>query len=178
MASETSIAATTASAARRSVDITRLLIACPDRPGIVAAVSRFLAESGANIVHSDQHSTDPEGGEFFMRMEFNLPMDDGERVAFERRFGDGVARRFDMRWWMRRAARPLRTAIFVSRYDHCLLDLLWRWRRGELPIDIVHVVSNHPDLEPDVANFGVPFTHIPVSKDTKPAAEQQQLELL
>ena len=73
---------------------------------------------------------------------------------------------------------PFRVAMFVSRHDHCLLDLLWRWRRSELPIDVVHVVSNHPDLADEVAAFGVPYVHMPVTKPTKPEAEQQQLELL
>ena len=161
-----------------AVDITRLLISCPDQPGIVAAVSQFLAESGANIVHSDQHSTDPEGGEFFMRMEFNLPLTDAERSAFEQGFQETVAEQFGMRWWMRRAQDRLRLALFVSRYDHCLLDLLWRARRGELELDVGLVISNHPDLAEDVRAFGVPYVHIPVTRECKPEAERRQIELL
>src|SRR3954469_918558 len=99
--------------------ITRLLIDCPDRPGIVAAVSRFLAGSGANIVDSSQHSTDPEGGSFYMRMEFTLALDgEGDRAAFEARFAQEVAEPFAMTWRMADARRPKRMAILVSRYDH------------------------------------------------------------
>jgi formyltetrahydrofolate deformylase len=161
-----------------AVDITRLLISCPDQPGIVAAVSQFLAESGANIVHSDQHSTDPEGGEFFMRMEFNLPLTDAERSAFEQGFQETVAEQFGMRWWMRRAQDRLRLALFVSRYDHCLLDLLWRWRRGELDAEITMVCSNHETSRADVETFGLPFHHVPVTPGDKPAAEAALTELV
>jgi formyltetrahydrofolate deformylase len=150
---------------------TRLLIACRDRPGIVAAVSRFLHEAGANIVSSAQHSTDPRDGRFFMRMEFT-----GEAPAD--RFGLTVAQPFDMTWRMWESGRPKRVAVLVSRYDHCLLDLLWRSRRGELEAEIGIVVSNHPDLQRDVEAFGIPYHHVPVTKDTKPEAEAALLELV
>jgi formyltetrahydrofolate deformylase len=161
----------------------RLLISCADRPGIVAAVSRFLAESGANIVRSDQYSTDPVGGAFFLRMEFTLPADGaaGDAAAGDRfgeRFGAVVAEPFAMTWRLWNAAVKKRAALLVSRYDHCLLDLLWRWRRDELGADIVLVVSNHPDLRPDVESFGLPYHHVPVEKGRKAEAEAQLLELL
>ena len=156
--------------------ITRLLISCADRPGIVAAVSRFLHEAGANIVSSDQHTTDPEGGSFFMRMEFTLPMDRAEHAEFERRFATAVAEPFAMHWQMWQVSTPKRIAVMVSRYDHCLLDILWRHRRGELEGDIGLVVSNHPDLQADVEAFGIPFEHVPVEKGRK--AEAQILEYL
>ena len=105
----------------------RLLISCPDRHGIVAAVSGFLAARDANIVRSDQHSTDPEGGTFFMRMAFTLPALDAD---FAEAFGTEVGERFAMDWRLADAARPKRVAVLVSREDHCLLDLLWRWRRS------------------------------------------------
>ena len=156
----------------------RLLIVCPDGPGIVAATSTFLYEHGANIVDSAQHSTDPTGGTFFMRMEFQLDgLDDGQS-EFERAFGDAVAERFDMTWRLSSSAKPKRVAILVSRYEHCLLDLLWRWRRNEIDAEITHVVSNHPDLEADVRSFGLPYSFIPVERDRKPEAEEQLLELL
>jgi len=158
--------------------ITRLLISCADRPGIVAAVSRFLHEAGANIVSSDQHTTDPEGGSFFMRMEFTLPMDRAEHAEFERRFATAVAEPFAMHWQMWQVSTPKRIAVMVSRYDHCLLDILWRHRRGELEGDIGLVVSNHPDLRADVEAFGIPFEHVPVEKGRKAEAEQRQLALL
>jgi formyltetrahydrofolate deformylase len=154
----------------------RLLISCPDRPGIVAAVSRFLFESGANIVRSDQYSTDPEGGTFFLRMEFALPERRLELIYEQ--FGLEVAERFNMTWRIWHAHKPKRVVVMVSRYDHCLLELLWRWRRGELGAEVVLVASNHPDLRGEVESFGVPYHHIPVGADNKPEAEAQLLELL
>jgi formyltetrahydrofolate deformylase len=159
-----------------SAPLVRLLISCPDRPGIVAAVSSFLSEVGTNIVSSHQHSTDPQGGTFFMRMEF-LP--DGLSLErLEARFAAEVGERFGMDWRMWDASRRKRMAILVSRYDHCLLDLLWRWRRGQLEADVVAVVSNHPDLRTDVEAFGLPFHHVPVARGEKPVAEARLLELL
>jgi formyltetrahydrofolate deformylase len=154
----------------------RLLISCPDRPGIVAAVSRFLFESGANIVRSDQYSTDPVGGTFFLRMEFALAPD--RREGLGERFGLKVAEPFAMTWRLWDAGRPKRLAVMVSRYDHCLLDLLWRWRRRQLDAELVMVVSNHPDLRGDAELFDVPYHHVPVEKDRKAQAEAEQLELL
>jgi formyltetrahydrofolate deformylase len=153
----------------------RLLISCPDRHGIVAAVSGFLAARGANIVSSAQYSTDPEGGAFFMRMAFAIEDIDGD---FAQAFAAEVAERFSMDWRLDDAARAKRVAILVSREDHCLLDLLWRWRRGELHCDIPLVISNHPDSADDVATFGVRYEHVPVVKGEKPAAEAAMLELL
>ena len=112
----------------------RLLITCPDRHGIVAAVAGFLADSGANIITSDQHSTDPEGGEFFMRMEFTL--EHGDFDALGRAFAQEVGERLDMEWRLTDADTPKQMAILVSREDHCLVDLLWRHRRGELDAEI------------------------------------------
>jgi formyltetrahydrofolate deformylase len=153
----------------------RLLISCPDRHGIVAAVSGFLAARDANIVSSAQHSTDPEGGAFFMRMAFTI---DAIGEDFARAFATEVAERFAMDWRLDDAARPKRVAILVSREDHCLLDLLWRRRRGELHCEIPLVISNHPDHAADVAAFGVRYEHVPVAKGDKPAAEARMLELL
>jgi formyltetrahydrofolate deformylase len=153
----------------------RLLISCPDRHGIVAAVSGFLAARDANIVSSAQHSTDPEGGAFFMRMAFTIDAI-GEDLAGA--FATEVAERFAMDWRLDDAARPKRVAVLVSREDHCLLDLLWRRRRGELHCEIPLVISNHPDHAADVAAFGVRYEHVPVTKGDKPAAEARMLELL
>jgi formyltetrahydrofolate deformylase len=156
----------------------RLLVSCPDGHGIVAAVAGLLSELGANIVTSDQHSTDPEGGRFFLRMEFHLEGLEGARQELERRFGDEVAARFGMSWGISYPAEAKRVALLVSRRDHCLLDLLWRWRRGDLPCEIACVISNHRDCAESVEAFGVPFHHVPVTRDSKPAAEQQILDLL
>jgi formyltetrahydrofolate deformylase len=156
----------------------RLLISCPDRRGIVAAVSRFLFEQGANILDADQHSTDPEGGTFFMRMEFHLDGLEGRLDELRRAFAAEVAEQLEMEWTIAESSRRKRMAILVSREDHCLLDLLWRWRSGELDADVDLVISNHRDVEADVEGFGVPFVHVPVTRETKPAAEQEMLEHL
>jgi formyltetrahydrofolate deformylase len=155
----------------------RLLIACADGPGIVAAVSRFLFEHGANIVSSDQHSTHPREGTFFMRSAFYLPAIDSERAAFEAAF-DELAERFGMRWRIAYARDRRRVALMASREGHCLLDLLWRNRRGELEMDIDCVISNHEVLRAEVEALGVRFVHIPVTRDTKRQAELQALERL
>jgi formyltetrahydrofolate deformylase len=155
----------------------RLLVSCADRPGIVAAVSRFLLEAGANIIHSDQHSSDPWGGEFFLRMEFALP-EGADPDALRTAFGRGVADAFGMTWTLWDVARRKRVAILVSRYDHALQELLWRWRRVELHADVTLVASNHDDLRGDVEGFGLPFHHVPVDPARKPEAEQALLDLL
>jgi formyltetrahydrofolate deformylase len=155
--------------------VARLLISCADRSGIVAAVSGCLAEAGANIIQSNQYSTDPEGGRFYMRLEFAVEADGLE--AFRRSF-QAIAQRFGMQSRLWHSGQRKRVALMVSRPDHCLLDLLWRWRRGELDCDIPLVVSNHEDLRADVAMFGVRYVHIPVAREAKPAAEARLLEIL
>src|SRR5579875_2563724 len=158
-------------------DIGRLLVSCPDRPGIVAAVSRFLYERGANILQSHQYSTDPSGGTFFLLVEFHLPGLNG-------RFGDvgsefaALAQSFGMRWTMTRAAELKRMAIFVSKAGHALQELLWRARSGELNADIRMVVSNHRDLAETVEGWDIPFRHVPVSPETRDEAEAAALKLL
>jgi formyltetrahydrofolate deformylase len=154
----------------------RLLITCPDRHGIVAAVAGFLADSGANIISSDQHSTDPEGGEFFMRMEFNLAQ--GDLASLGHAFEQEVAERLDMRWRLTDAGRPKRMAVLVSREDHCLVDLLWRHRRGDLDAEIALVASNHPDLRADVEGFGIPYHHVPVNRTHPPRKAESEARLL
>jgi formyltetrahydrofolate deformylase len=154
----------------------RLLVGCPDRPGIVAAVSGFLFDLGANIVSSHQYSSDPSGGRFFLRTEFFLP-DGVNRDELGERFGREVAERFEMEWHVRWWGERRRVAILVSRHEHCLLDLLWRRRREELDTEIVAVISNHPDLEAETLAAGVPFHHVPVS-DGKDRAEARMAELL
>jgi formyltetrahydrofolate deformylase len=160
-----------------TADVGRLLVSCPDRHGIVAAVASFFAESGANIVASDQYSTDPEGGAFFLRMEFHLEGLGARRDRLAAEFAP-IAEEFDMDWRIAFPGSHKRVALLASRYEHCLLDLLWRWRRGELDCDVVGVVSNHPDLERDVASFDVPYYHIPVSEGQKAEGEARMLELL
>ena len=155
--------------------IARLLISCADREEIVADVSGALAQLGANIIQSDQYSTDPEGGQFFMRLEFRLGADQLE--VLPARFSE-VAQRFGMSFSLAHSGQRKRVALMVSRPDHCLLDLLWRWRRGELDCDIPLVISNHEDLRGDVSMFGVRYVCIPVERDHKAAAEERLLDVL
>ena len=152
----------------------RLLISCPDGPGIVAAVSRFLFEQGANIVRSDQYSTHPEKGRFFMRCAFHLPALEEDRAGFEAAF-EQLATPFEMDWRVSYAADRRRVALMASRSDHCLLDLLWRNRRGELEMDVTCVISNHEVVRSEVESLGVRFLHIPVTAATRPEAEAAAL---
>jgi formyltetrahydrofolate deformylase len=155
----------------------RLVVACPDRAGIVAAVSRFLFERGANIVHSDQHTTDPVGGRFFLRVEFDLPdlarRADETRAAFE-----AIAADYGMAWRLTLAAAPRRLAVFVSGEDHCLQELLWQQRAGDLRAEIALVVGNHAAMAAVTAPWGVPFHHVPVAAAGRAEAEARQLALL
>ncbi len=157
------------------IDTARLLITCDDQPGIVAAVAGALAQHGVNIISLDQHSTDAEGGGFFQRTVLHREGLGAIRPELEATL-TGIGERFGMTWSLHDVAKRKRVAIFVSRYDHCLLELLWRTQRGQLDIDITMVVSNHPDLAESVRSFGVPFVHIP--SGDKPAMEARQLELL
>ncbi|HEV2981099.1 MAG TPA: formyltetrahydrofolate deformylase [Solirubrobacteraceae bacterium] len=159
----------------------RLLTTCADGPGIVAAVSGFLFARGANIVSSHQYSSDPTGGRFFLRTEFVLA--DGadaraQRQDLQESFAREVADRFGMQWQMRWRDQRLRMAILASRQDHCLLDLIWRWQRGELDAEIAMVISNHPDLEARVTAAGLPYHHVPVDAGEKARAEEAMLALL
>jgi len=154
---------------------TRLLLACPDQPGLIAAVSGFLANAGLNIVDADQHSSDE--GRFFMRMEFDA-VPAGDREEVEARFAREIAATFDMDHRFAESADRKRVAIMASREDHCLSDLLWRWRSGELRAEVVAVVSNHPDHAEQVRSLGIPYHHVPVAAGAREEAEERVLELL
>ena len=154
------------------------MLHCADRPGLVAAVSAFLTQAGANIVTLDQHATAQSGGTFMQRTIFHLPGLTAARDALEREFDEQVAAKFDMDYRLTEASKPKRVAIMASTEDHCLLDLLWRNRRGELDMSVVMVISNHPDLAEQVRPFGVPFLHVPANKDIRAEAEQRQLDLM
>jgi formyltetrahydrofolate deformylase len=153
----------------------RLLLACPDRPGLIARVSGFLADAGLNIVDADQHST--AEGRFFMRMVFD-PVPETEREELQRRFREELAESYEMEHRFAESDARKRAAIMVSREDHCLSDLLWRWRSGELECELTAVISNHPDHAEQVAAVGLPFHHVPVVSDGKAEAERRILELL
>lgn len=153
----------------------RLLLACPDQPGLIARVSGFLAESGLNIVDVDQHST--AEGRFFMRMVFDR-VPDAEREGLEMRFAREIGEPFAMDYGFHETGRTKRVAVMVSREDHCLSDLLWRWRNGDLGGEIVAVVSNHPDHRDQAESVGLPFHHVPVEAGAKQEAERQILDLV
>jgi formyltetrahydrofolate deformylase len=154
----------------------RLVVTCPDRVGIVAAVATFLAEAGANIESSHQYSSDPSDGAFFLRMQFVVPS--AAQADLAKRFGPAVAERFGMRWSIGDVRDRKRIAVLVSRQDHCLTELLWRWQHDELDGELVLVASNHPDLRFAVEAAGLPYHHIPVSREDRPAAEAALLALL
>jgi formyltetrahydrofolate deformylase len=158
-------------------DIGRLLVRGQDRPGIVSGVSTLLSDLGANIVSLDQYSTDPESGRFFQRTEFHMPNLGARIDELRLALGDKLGS-LDLDWELVEAKRRKRVAIFVSKIDHCLLDLLWRHRRGDFNMDISMVISNHPDLSEDVRQFNIPYIHVPVAKVDKASAEQRHLELL
>lgn len=164
--------------ASRAEDVGRLLLQCADRPGLVATVSSFLAGVGANIISLDQHSTEHSGGVFMQRTIFHLPGLSAARDTLEHDFAEQLAEPYRMEFRLTQAARPKRVAIMASDADHCLLDLLWRNRRGELDMSVVMVISNHPDLAEHVRPFGVPFLHVLATKDIRAQAESRQLEVL
>ena len=157
-----------------------LLIDCPDRKGLVARVSSLLYRHGANILHADQHQ-DHELGLFFMRVEWALEGSSGEAVfdlqAFKAAFAP-LAAELEMRWKLTSGERRPRMALFCSQYLHCMADLLYRWRAGELECEIPLVVSNHRAVETLAAFYGIPFEYVPVTAATRAEAETRQLELL
>ncbi|MCZ6463447.1 MAG: formyltetrahydrofolate deformylase [Proteobacteria bacterium] len=153
-----------------------LLVCCPDRRGLVAALAQLLYGHGANILDADQH-TDPVPGWFFQRIRFDRSEMDTDRVALERAIAE-VADRFEMSWTLHHSADVKRVAIFVSRYDHCLYDLLLRHRAGELRCEIPLIVSNHPDLKNVADQFGVEFHAFPITVENKRDQEEREVELL
>jgi formyltetrahydrofolate deformylase len=161
----------------RFTDVGRLVVRCPDRPGIVAVLSRLLADVGANITDSQQHSSDPTGGTFTLRLEFLLAGLPSRRAEIEQRLA-ALAGEWQMAWRLTEASHRPTVAVFVSRTDHVLQELIYRVRAGDLRADIVAVLSNHPDLEPVARAAGIPFHHVPVTPETKVAAEAAALELI
>jgi formyltetrahydrofolate deformylase len=153
-----------------------LLIACPDRKGIVAAVAEFVSSHQANIVHTDEH-TDRDSNTFLMRLEWDLQGWDLDLESFGREFA-GIAQRFGMQWRVALSTARPRVAILVSRQDHCLADLLYRHRTGELPCEIPLVISNHEEGRSLAEFYGISFHHLPVTPDRKREAEQATLDLL
>jgi formyltetrahydrofolate deformylase len=153
-----------------------LLIHCPDRRGIVAGVASFLYARGANILHADEHQ-DNDLGLFFMRIEWDLDGFALDDSAFHKEFAP-LAESFEMRWKLAYSAARPAVAIFVSRYQHCLLDLLYRHEIGELACDIPLIVSNHTDAQGLAEFYRIPFHHIPVDDGNRAEAESRQMALL
>jgi formyltetrahydrofolate deformylase len=160
----------------RNPELATLLVSCPDRRGIVAALSQVLYGHGANILDSDQH-TDPLERVFFQRIRFDLSELLSDKMTLERAIAE-VAERFGMSYRLIYASKPKRVALFVSKHDHCFYDLLLRQKSGELACEFAIVISNHPDLEPVATQFGVRFRHVPKTAENKSQAEATELALL
>jgi len=155
-----------------------LLVACPDRKGLVAALAGLLYDHGANILQSQQHTEpDSSGGLFFQRIRFDTAELDIQRDELESLLQIECGR-YDMRWHLSWSDRPKRVALFVSKFEHCLYDLLLRHRLGELRCDVVAVISNHPDHESAAAQFDVPYYTFPITRDTKADQEAREVALL
>lgn len=155
----------------------RLLINCPDAPGIVAAVSRFLYEHGANIIESSQYSTNPQGGTFFIRIVFECPDLRQKSADMERQFEE-IARSLSMEWSFTYAYEIKKIAIFVSKELHCLRELLWEWQSGDLLTDVALIISNHEDARVEAERLEIPFYYIPATKDNRMEAEEKHQQLL
>jgi formyltetrahydrofolate deformylase len=153
-----------------------LTLSCPDKPGIVYAVSSFLVQHSGNIIDSQQYGQ-ADDGRFFMRVYFSVPQPGRPIAELERDFS-WVAESFHMSWRLHEAHARTRTLLMVSRLGHCLNDLLFRWRSGSLPVDIAGVVSNHEDFRDLTESYKLPFHHIPVTPEAKPAAEAALLSLI
>ena len=154
-----------------------ILIHCKDQSGIIAAVTNFIASKNGNIVYIDQH-VDQEQSVFFMRLEGEFDNSSYNNSDFNAEFQKEIALKFDMSWELYTAAYRPKMALFVSKYEHCLYDILGRYKSGELALEIPLIVSNHLDLKPIADSFEIPFFHVPVTKDNKPEAEAKHLSLL
>ena len=159
-----------------SPDTARLLITCSDAQGIIAAVTGFVADNSGNILELDQH-TDPDHDEFFMRVEIELGGFGLDRSTFASAW-QSVAQRFNMRWRVCWGDEVKKMVILASKASHCVTDLLWRAKTGELRVEVPCVISNHPHLAEVVESFGVPFHHFPVTADTKHEQEERITEVL
>lgn len=154
-----------------------LLIHCQDQKAIIAAITAYIAGIQGNIIYLDQH-VDTDADVFFMRLEFEVPADKLDINNLKKDFETKIAIPFNMSWEIYTQHEKLNMALFVSKYDHCLYDLLGRYRAHELPLKISVVISNHKELEHVALQFGIPFHHVPFTKEIKTQAEQEQLALL
>lgn len=154
-----------------------ILINCKDQPGIIAATTNFILSQQGNITYVDQH-VDHEQEVFFMRLECTFEKTNPSKNELKQQFDDLVAQQFQMDWTLFDAETLPKMALFVSKYDHCLYDILGRFKSGELKIEIPFIVSNHMDLKPIADSFEIPFFHVPVTPETRSEAEQAHLKLL
>jgi len=154
-----------------------ILINCKDNKGIIAGVTNFIHQQSGNIVYIDQH-VDGEDDMFFMRLECEFSKEVFSFEVFKNIFSEVIGNKFEMNWKMYDSDRKPKMAIFVSKYSHCLYDILSRYNSGELDVEIPLIISNHPDLENVAKNFNIPYYHIKVTKETKQQAEEEQLKLL
>ena len=156
---------------------TTILINCPDQSGIISTVTGFIHKKGGNIIYIDQH-VDKEAGVFFMRLESDFEKNIPAVKNLKQEFENELAQPYQMEWSLYLGSVKPKMALFVSKYNHCLYDLLSRYNSGELEVDIPFILSNHSDLEYVAKQFDIPFFHVPVTKNTKSEAENQQLALL
>lgn len=177
MSTDAALAGRSEHAGARSRDIGVLLVRGADRPGLVATISAVLSRFGANIISLDQYSDDPEGGNFFQRTEFTIPSFVAAQPLLEEALDSELAS-FELMWKFEGRTAAKRVAILASTSDHCLLDLLWRQRRGDIPMTVPMVISNHTSVANDVRQFGVPFHHVPSAGRDKAETEEEILRLL
>lgn len=156
---------------------TTILINCADRSGIINAVTGFISKHRGNVIYLDQH-VDKEADVFFMRLESDFDDPQFSIDEFTKGFQIELAQAYEMQWSIHQAVPKPKMALFVSKYNHCLYDLLSRFHSGELEVDIPFIISNHDDLRYIADQFEIPYFHIPVTKDTKQQAEEEQLRLL
>ncbi|NRT16568.1 formyltetrahydrofolate deformylase [Flavobacterium sp. 28A] len=154
-----------------------LLIHCKDQKGIIAAVTNFIVKVEGNITYIDQH-VDVEQNVFFMRLESELTNSTISLASIKEDFKKTIAHDFNMQWDFYNKDLKPKMALFVSKYNHCLYDILGRYSAGELNVEIPLIISNHIDLKPIADQFNIPFFHVPFTKDNKEAGEQKQIELL
>ena len=155
----------------------RILVKCPDKPGIVAVLSSFLHKHEANIIASNQYSSDPENGTFFIRIEFHCDGLVTKRDKMEQEFAE-IAKDFEMHYSFHYSAVRQRAAIYVSKETHCLMELLWEWQNGDLDMEIAVVISNSEAGRPIVEALGIPYYYIPANKDIREQVEAQQIRLM
>ena len=177
MSIETKLEITSNQQNKENENLGRLLVKCPDKPGIVSVLSTFLHNHDSNIIESSQYSSDPENGMFFIRIEFHSENLLGNSAQIEMDF-EGIAANHSMDYHFAYGNERKRTAIFVSREPHCLMELLWEWQNGDLDTDIVVVISNHEEARHMVESLGIPFHYIPANKDIRKQVEAEQIRLM